>query len=80
MESREGEFYFDSPGIDAVCGLYVIAKPDELVQVTFSEFHVSCEDGLVAVGTLSHCHIALTSPFRHYTHFSRVIIVMQNTV
>lgn len=42
----------------AVCGLYVVAPPDKLVEITVKYMHVSCDSGgLLAVSVkYSLCH------------------------
>ncbi|XP_063377019.1 corticotropin-releasing factor-binding protein [Cydia fagiglandana] len=46
MTSDEGEIFFKSPSDEpVVCGIYMIADPDQRIQVTFNYLDVPCENG-----------------------------------
>ncbi|XP_052241654.1 corticotropin-releasing factor-binding protein-like isoform X1 [Dreissena polymorpha] len=45
MESFPGEYQYVSDGTSAVCGLYLIGQPDQIVQVTFEDLNVNCHTG-----------------------------------
>ncbi|ELU04690.1 hypothetical protein CAPTEDRAFT_155089 [Capitella teleta] len=47
MESFDGDYWYRSPGDQggAVCGLFVIAHPEQLIQITFNKFDIDCESG-----------------------------------
>ncbi|XP_015785266.1 corticotropin-releasing factor-binding protein [Tetranychus urticae] len=51
VKSDEGVYSYTSPGnITEVCGLYVIAQPDQTVTFEFENFSVDCTDnGLISV-------------------------------
>ena len=53
MATAPGEYKFTSDGSGGVCGLYVISPPEQVVEMEFPDFHISCESGgLLAVGLL----------------------------
>nr|QMS43276.1 corticotropin-releasing factor-like-diuretic hormone 44 [Grapholita molesta] len=46
MTSDEGEIFFKSPTNEpVVCGIYMIAEPDQRIQVIFNYLDVPCENG-----------------------------------
>ncbi|XP_052814291.1 corticotropin-releasing factor-binding protein-like isoform X2 [Mya arenaria] len=45
MESMPGELQYVSDGNPAVCGLYLIGQPDQIVEVTFENLNVNCQTG-----------------------------------
>lgn len=45
MESLPGDMSFEADGSGAVCGLYIIAKPEELIEIEFTSFDIDCEQG-----------------------------------
>ena len=44
-----------SEGQLETCGLYVVAGPEHLVEVTVEDIDVDCQDGLLMVGLHSLC-------------------------
>lgn len=49
MQSTPGELTFTSEGSEDVCGLYLIGMPNQIVEVEFLDFDISCDTGLLAV-------------------------------
>ncbi|KAK3609961.1 hypothetical protein CHS0354_011795 [Potamilus streckersoni] len=50
MVSSPGEYWYQSPGSNDVCGLYLIGQPEQLIEIQFTQFDISCETGgLLAV-------------------------------
>ena len=42
-----------SEGELETCGLYLVAGPEQLIEITVEDFDVDCKDGLVMVGLLN---------------------------
>ena len=50
MESLPGEYWYESAGGSTVCGFYLIGLADQVIEIEFLDFDISCEDGgLLAV-------------------------------
>ena len=43
-------YMFRSDGRTETCGLYLVTKPDQLVEITVHQMDVECDSGLVVVG------------------------------
>lgn len=49
-KTEEGVFVLESNGDSKICGLYLIANPDHLIELEFLDFDVSCaKKGLLSV-------------------------------
>ena len=60
MTSDDGYLMVDSQeeGVTATCGIYVIKRPDEVVEVEVDQMDVSCEaGGLINVSWQSFDHL-----------------------
>lgn len=44
---EEATWRYDSTGQEETCGIYLVTKADHVVEVTFEEVNVDCEEGLV---------------------------------
>lgn len=67
MATQQGELTYVSDGATEICGLYVIARTDQVVEIAFTDFSVKCETGgIVAVSKFSfhvlRFHVALFFP------------------
>ena len=54
MENKAGFYWFTSAsnGNNAVCGLYLITEPDQLIKITFHSFTIDCDNnGRLAVSS-----------------------------
>ena len=54
VTSKKGLFAYQSMGAEETCGIFLVAAPDELIEVEFEAIDVTCESGLVVVGHLHY--------------------------
>ncbi|XP_052084320.1 corticotropin-releasing factor-binding protein-like [Mytilus californianus] len=49
MAAEPGDYKFTSDGSGSVCGLYFISPPEDVIELQFLDFDISCESGLLAL-------------------------------
>ena len=48
METKDGDYWYTSEGhSSAVCGLFLIGEPDQLIEIEFLDFNIGCKNGNV---------------------------------
>ena len=56
MGSIPGEYRYESTGGDTVCGFYLIGLPNQLVEIEFVDFDISCKDGGLLAVRINYVH------------------------
>jgi len=52
MKSSPGQYVYTSPGLNDVCGLFIVGDVNQIVAIDFIDFNIDCDSGgLLVVGT-----------------------------